>query len=64
MRWQTNGLHTTPTEVFNWRIFSFAIITTLGLQILSFAMIMVTASKERITRIDKKGRFKVAYQKK
>lgn len=25
----------TPTEVFNWRIFSFAIITTLGLQILS-----------------------------
>jgi 1,4-dihydroxy-2-naphthoate octaprenyltransferase len=24
-----------PTEVFNWRIFSFAIITTLGLQILS-----------------------------
>jgi 1,4-dihydroxy-2-naphthoate octaprenyltransferase len=25
----------TPTEVFNWRIFSFAILTTLGLQILS-----------------------------
>ncbi|MFB0911199.1 MAG: 1,4-dihydroxy-2-naphthoate octaprenyltransferase [Flavobacterium sp.] len=25
----------TPTEVFNWQIFSFAIITTLGLQILS-----------------------------
>lgn len=25
----------TPTEVFNWRIFSFAIVTTLGLQILS-----------------------------
>jgi 1,4-dihydroxy-2-naphthoate octaprenyltransferase len=27
--------YSTPTEVFNWRIFSFAIITTLGLQILS-----------------------------
>lgn len=25
----------TPTEVFNWRIFGFAILTTLGLQILS-----------------------------
>ena len=25
----------TPTEVFNWRIFSYAILTTLGLQILS-----------------------------
>jgi 1,4-dihydroxy-2-naphthoate octaprenyltransferase len=25
----------TPTEVFNWRLFSFAILTTLGLQILS-----------------------------
>lgn len=25
----------TPTQVFNWRLFSFAIITTLGLQILS-----------------------------
>jgi len=25
----------TPTEVFNWRLFGFAIITTLGLQILS-----------------------------
>jgi 1,4-dihydroxy-2-naphthoate octaprenyltransferase len=44
-----------PTEVFNWRIFSFAIITTLGLQILILPMIMVTASKERITRIEAKG---------
>jgi len=25
----------TPTQVFNWRLFSFAILTTLGLQILS-----------------------------
>ena len=25
----------TPTEVFNWRLFAFAILTTLGLQILS-----------------------------
>ncbi|MEY2670155.1 MAG: hypothetical protein RLZZ577_471, partial [Bacteroidota bacterium] len=25
----------TPTEVFNWKLFAFAIITTLGLQILS-----------------------------
>ena len=25
----------TPTEVFNWRLFGFAILTTLGLQILS-----------------------------
>jgi 1,4-dihydroxy-2-naphthoate octaprenyltransferase len=25
----------TPTEVFNWRIFAYAIVTTLGLQILS-----------------------------
>lgn len=25
----------TPTEVFNWRIFGFAILTTLGLQVLS-----------------------------
>ncbi|MBC7440451.1 MAG: UbiA family prenyltransferase, partial [Flavobacterium sp.] len=25
----------TPTEVFNWRIFGFAMLTTLGLQILS-----------------------------
>jgi 1,4-dihydroxy-2-naphthoate octaprenyltransferase len=29
--------YTHPYRVFNWRIFSFAIITTLGLQILSFA---------------------------
>jgi 1,4-dihydroxy-2-naphthoate octaprenyltransferase len=44
-------------EVFNWRIFSFAIITTLGLQILSILpMIMVTASKERITRIERAKR--------
>jgi 1,4-dihydroxy-2-naphthoate octaprenyltransferase len=27
----------TPTEVFNWRLFGFAILTTLGLQILSIA---------------------------
>ena len=25
----------TPTEVFNWKIFGFAILTTLGLQVLS-----------------------------
>jgi 1,4-dihydroxy-2-naphthoate octaprenyltransferase len=57
MRWQIQRTHTS-NRVFNWRIFSFAIITTLGLQILSILpMIMVTASKERITRIEwaKKG---------
>jgi 1,4-dihydroxy-2-naphthoate octaprenyltransferase len=53
----------TPTEVFNWRIFSFAIITTLGLQILSnFANDYGDGIKGRITRIElgQKGRFKVA----
>jgi 1,4-dihydroxy-2-naphthoate octaprenyltransferase len=39
--------------VFNWRIFSFAIITTLGLQILSnFANDYGDGIKGRITRIE------------
>jgi 1,4-dihydroxy-2-naphthoate octaprenyltransferase len=60
---QTNGLHTTPTEVFNWRIFSFAIITTLGLQILSnFANDYGDGIKgtDNEDRVGPKGRFKVA----
>jgi 1,4-dihydroxy-2-naphthoate octaprenyltransferase len=35
MRWQIQRTTYLTREVFNWRIFSFAIITTLGLQILS-----------------------------
>jgi 1,4-dihydroxy-2-naphthoate octaprenyltransferase len=35
MRWQIQRTTYFTPEVFNWRIFSFAIITTLGLQILS-----------------------------
>lgn len=34
LAYPTNNI-LTPTEVFNWRIFDFAILTTLGLQILS-----------------------------
>jgi 1,4-dihydroxy-2-naphthoate octaprenyltransferase len=51
----------TPTEVFNWRIFSFAIITTLGLQILSnFANdygdgIKGTDNEDRIKRAIQSG---------
>lgn len=34
LAYPTNNI-LTPTEVFNWRIFGFALLTTLGLQILS-----------------------------
>jgi 1,4-dihydroxy-2-naphthoate octaprenyltransferase len=55
---ESNGLHT-PTEVFNWRIFSFAIITTLGLQILSNFAIMVhikgTDNEDRVKRAIQSG---------
>jgi 1,4-dihydroxy-2-naphthoate octaprenyltransferase len=57
----------TPTEVFNWRIFSFAIITTLGLQILSnFANDYGDGIKgtDNEDRVGPKGRFKVAYYSK
>jgi 1,4-dihydroxy-2-naphthoate octaprenyltransferase len=52
--------------VFNWRIFSFAIITTLGLQILSnFANDYGDGIKgtDNEDRVGPKGRFKVAYSK-
>jgi 1,4-dihydroxy-2-naphthoate octaprenyltransferase len=53
--------------VFNWRIFSFAIITTLGLQILSnFANDYGDGIKgtDNEDRVGPKGRFKVAYYSK
>jgi 1,4-dihydroxy-2-naphthoate octaprenyltransferase len=50
-----------PTEVFNWRIFSFAIITTLGLQILSnFANDYGDGIKGTDNEDRGQGRFKVA----
>jgi 1,4-dihydroxy-2-naphthoate octaprenyltransferase len=57
---QINGLHTHPTEFFNWRIFSFAIITTLGLQILSNDYGDGIKGTDNEDRVGPKERFKVA----